>query len=351
MLKHVFALIAIAAVSTAASSTDVKLAKVVSFKTWAVACDNGLSCETTTYSSDSAGDSDLSLSMARDSGRDGAIRIVISGFETKADRYSLLVDRRVIDTGAIAPNAETIEITGADAMKVARALVAGTKLKMTDGANNELGQISLAGSAAALRYIDAAQGRSGGANAIAMRGRKAAKARTISLPVIEAARIAPNQVLPDASTLVALSESSPCAEERYGASEDTAYSLGKDGSGAAQALVLLNCGSGAYNFSFGAYVGTRDVGGKWNFAPAAFDFIDRFTETGKVPMLLNTSWDSASQSLSAFAKARGLGDCGSSEKYVWDGQRFRLTDATRMEECRGARDWLTVWRADVKLNG
>ncbi len=351
MLKHVFALIAIAAASTAANSADIKLAKVMTFKDWAVACDNGLDCEATSFMAEDFPGDGLALSMSRDAGRDGAITIAIHGFETKADRYRLMVDRRVIDTGSMSVGAGEIQISGADAMKVARALVAGSRLKMTDGAGAELGQLSLAGSAAALRYMDAAQDRAGSVSAIAARGRKAATGRMVALPVIEAAKIAPHQILPDAGSLVALSESSPCAAERFGASEDTAYSLGTSASGATQALVLLNCGAGAYNFSYGAYVGTRDAGGKWTFAPASFDFMDLFTESGNVPLLINADWDAASQSLSSYSKGRGVGDCGSSEQYVWDGTRLRLTLATSMDECRGSMDWLTVWRADVKLKG
>jgi Protein of unknown function (DUF1176) len=44
-------------------------------------------------------------------------------------------------------------------------------------------------------------------------------------------------------------------------------------------------------------------------------------------------------------KGRGLGDCGSSQNFVWDGTMFRLVEARVMGECRGAADFLTVFRA------
>ena len=51
--------------------------------------------------------------------------------------------------------------------------------------------------------------------------------------------------------------------------------------------------------------------------------------------------------MSEYVKARGLGDCGGSSDFVWDGARFRLVEATGMGECRGSIDWITTWRAKV----
>jgi hypothetical protein len=33
---------------------------------------------------------------------------------------------------------------------------------------------------------------------------------------------------------------------------------------------------------------------------------------------------------------------------VWDGARFRLVHLEEMPECRGAIDYLTTWRAQVR---
>lgn len=367
MLKQMFALIAIAAASTAASSAtnsaDVKYADVKSFKDWAVACDNGLACEATTYFAEDFGDDQIQLTMSRAAGRDGEIKISLYGFKSASDRYQLFIDGRLIDTGAITseqkeitrwsePVDKIIEIGGADAVKVARAMVAGRKLTLADGGGSDIGKVSLAGSAASLRYMDAAQGRVGRTNALAAKGRKKAGGLSPTLPVIDATKIVPNQILPDAASLVSLSEISPCAAERDGlVSEDTAFSLGNDASGAPRALVLLFCGTGAYNPSYGIYVGTRAQDGKWDFQPATFDHKQAFTQTGKIPLMGYAEWDAASQTLNGYYKNRGIGDCGGSEQYVWDGQRFRLTAARDLDVCRGAMDWLTVWRADVKLRG
>jgi hypothetical protein len=49
--------------------------------------------------------------------------------------------------------------------------------------------------------------------------------------------------------------------------------------------------------------------------------------------------------LSSLAKGRGIGDCGASENYVWDGGEFRLIESRAMHVCRGAWEWIRLWEA------
>lgn len=298
---------------------------------------------------DGVSDGSLSLVITRPAGATAPVAIEISGFTSKADRYRVFVDGRIAASGAIQVGSEKIKLEGTTALKLARALAKGKAMRLMDGNGADLGPVSLSGVSAALRYIDAEQGRVGSRGALVASGRRTATAKTAVLPVITAKKIAPDEILPDAAALVALSESSPCAAERFGSTEDTAYSLGAGPNGA-QALVLLNCGAGAYNLSTGVYIGQRDGGGNWAFAPAKFDYgASGFSPDSKIPLLVNSDWDAAKQTISSFAKGRGLGDCGSAESWVWDGAMFRLTNAVVMGECRGSLDWIPIWRAEVRL--
>ncbi len=331
------------------SKQGVKPSKVMTYKDWAVGCDNGLSCQAVALMPEGLPEGSLSIVAVRAEGVNGAFSIDMSGAASKSDRFRILIDGKVADTGAVPVGSATIKVTGADAMKLARAMAKGKKLRLINGAGTELGAASLAGSAAAFRYADAAQGRAGSRGAIIATGPKMATAKTVSLPVISAKKIKPAKILPDAGALVALSEGSPCAAERFGPTADSAYSLGSGPDGP-QALVLLNCGSGAYNFSSGIYTGQRNGKGKWTFEPAKFDYgAAGFSEDSKIPLLVNAGWDAATQTISSYAKGRGIGDCGSSENFVWDGNMFRLIGATVMGECRGSLDWIPVWRAEVRL--
>ncbi len=323
--------------------------KIVTFKDWTVGCDNGLACQAVALTADGPSDDAMPLVITRPAGATAPLSIEMSGFKTKADRYRVVIDGRVAQTGNVRVGSETIKISGPDAVKLARAMAKGTAMRVINSSGADLGATSLNGAAAALRYIDAEQGRAGSRGAVIATGPKMATAKRAALPIITTKKITPTDMLPDASALVALSESSPCAAERFGSTEDTAYSLGTGLKGP-QALVLLNCGAGAYNFSAGVYVGERDKGGKWTFAPAQFDYgASGFGTDSKIPILVNSYWAAATQSISSYSKGRGLGDCGSSESWVWDGTNFRLTRATVMGECRGSLDWIPIWRAEVRL--
>jgi hypothetical protein len=110
---------------------------------------------------------------------------------------------------------------------------------------------------------------------------------------------------------------------------------------ASRTLVLLGCGSGAYNLSVVPLIAEgsgRDV--RINVAP----FDDQGADK---PMLTNADWDEKSGLLSSYAKGRGIGDCGVAQHYAWDGTRFRLVEQTEMSECRGSIDYITTWRAKV----
>ncbi len=332
-----------------ASAQAVKPGEVPIFKDWTVGCDNGLSCQAVALADDAFSEDNLAVVVVRPAGAEAQLTVAISGATAKAGRYRVMVDGRIAADGSIKAADEPITISGAAALKLLRAMARGTAVTLTDEASGKIGTASLAGAAAAFRYIDAKQGRAATNSAIVATGSKAYPGRRIILPTITATKITPTNILPDTSAIVALSESSSCAQERFGSTQDTLYSLGSGPKGP-RVLVLLNCGAGAYNFSSGIYTGQRDVSGKWSFEPAKFDYgATGFGEESAIPILINAGWDGATQTISSYSKARGIGDCGSSENYVWDGQMFRLTAASFMGDCRGSTDWIPTWRANVQF--
>ncbi len=350
MHRGFFALaLGLTALAAFAAPSSVSVGTLQTFKDWTVGCDNGLACQAVALMPEGSVGDGVSLVITRSEGSASPLVVEFSGFTSKADRYRVVIDGRIAQSGVTAAGTETLKFDGAIALKLGRAMAKGKTLRVIDGAGTDLGSASLSGISAALRYMDAQQGRTGSRGAVVATGRKAPTAKKVELPVITVKKIAPTDALPDTPALVALSENSPCAADRFGSTEDTAYSLG-NGTGGAQALILLNCGAGAYNFSSGVYVGRRNNVGKWTFEPAKFDYgASGFSDDSKIPILVNADWDAATQTVSSYAKGRGLGDCGSSESWVWDGAMFRLTSATAMGECRGSIDWIPLWRAEVRL--
>jgi hypothetical protein len=341
------ALFAAPALFAAQGSNDVKLGETRYFKNWAAGCDNGLTCEAVSLLPPELPAGMLSLVLARGAGKDAALKINVFGFDSESDRYQLFVDGVIVDSGPITQDIAPISVTGKDALKLASALVKGSEASIVDGAGKTLGKISLTGSSAALRYLDVKQRRAGTLDALVARGKRKHRGAGSALPVIAVPRIAEANDIPDASALVALAESGSCAEQRVGVTQDSVYGLGT-ADGKPRVLALISCGNGAYNFSSAPFIGTKDAQGKWKFEAASFDHDSSYSsEKGDVKLIVNAGWDAAKQTLSTFNKGRGIGDCGSSADYVWDGNMFRLIHARSMEKCQGSLDWITVWRADV----
>ena len=107
-------------------------------------------------------------------------------------------------------------------------------------------------------------------------------------------------------------------------------------------LVAHPCNNGAYNLFSTALI--VDEGGR--VAPARFDMDPGMgMEVGG--QVVNGDWDPRTRRLGTFARARGVGDCGTTKSYAWDGAGFRLVEQMEMEECRGSTDFITTWRARV----
>jgi hypothetical protein len=105
------------------------------------------------------------------------------------------------------------------------------------------------------------------------------------------------------------------------------------------ALVTLVCVSGAYNMVTEALI-VPDNGPP---RPAVFEW----RGSGEEETLFNVEWDEQSRRLETYFKGRGIGDCGSTQSYAWDGRRFRLVEASHMGECRGAREFIRTFEARV----
>ncbi len=336
------------AITAATLSVPPALGTIQTSKNWTYGCDNVLHCDAIALLPPETPDDFLTLRLSR-SYDDTELQLQITGLKGKGDRYQIFIDDRLSDTGQIDPNSGAANISNADAMKLARAMTYGKLLTIRDSAQKIIGRVSLLGSMAAFRYLDKTQMRSGTDGALVKRGKHSMRLSPPKAPLITAPRIAAANDIPSASALVALAEGGSCAIKRLGVTQDAVYDLDVS-DGMPRALALISCGNGAYNSFSAPYIGTKDAGGAWKFVAARFDYDGSAkNEKGDVALIVNANWDTKSQILSTSNKGRGIGDCGNSADYVWDGTMFRLIRARAMQECRGSLDWISVWRADTKF--
>jgi len=88
-------------------------------------------------------------------------------------------------------------------------------------------------------------------------------------------------------------------------------------------LYIIPCFSGAYNIVYRTYLSSTS-----DTTPRQLLFASYTDEMGWTGTkgLMNVAYDAKTKTLSAFAKARGLADCGSTSLYRWQEYAFKMID-------------------------
>ncbi|NNC73142.1 MAG: DUF1176 domain-containing protein [Sphingomonadaceae bacterium] len=317
------------------------------FGDWAVGCDNGWACEAISLPSEDWGvGNDASLTVRRAGGADGYLRIGARLYEElDPDTIALHIDGRHVATLTDSGDGERYEIDSGMARVVLPQIAEGGSAAIHGPAGEHLFDLSLAGSSAAMRFVDDRQQRAGTRGAAVAIGTRptAGVVEPPPVPVIRAMPVAARTGETAAPLPIGeagrLHEARECDgfDDQLRRNEAFVLSDARD-------LILISCSAGAYNFSDIAYV--RDADGA--ISPARFDRVFAWGEDSEIPLLVNVFWDETANELGTYAKGRGIGDCGTAERFVWDGAMFRLIERREMNSCRGSPHWITVWRANVE---
>lgn len=316
------------------------------YKDWTVGCDNRNRCEAVLLLPQDGEwpEAPVFMGVTRDAGPGGAVEIWVSRDLKGAADLSFVVDGRSVTTLRVRDGEGTLR--GPQATALAIAMAKGQGMDVRAGTRS-LGHPSLAGIAAALRYIDARQGRAGTSTALVATGAMGA----VAVRPAPAAPVIRRAIVPTSGTvaplwreeLTALGKFTDCTSEM---DDDVQGGPSLHRLSKTETLILVPCGSGAYNFTTIPVIATGKAGRR-SFRYPIFDLQPGWVEDAAQPQLVNANWDAARSRLDTYAKGRGIGDCGSSSAYVWDGVRFRLAESAMMGECRGASKWITTWTADI----
>ncbi|KKW92348.1 DUF1176 domain-containing protein [Sphingobium chungbukense] len=344
--QRIFGLtVMLSAVMAPAFAQAPKPGTLESYKDWTIGCDNRNRCEAVSLLPEGGDwpDSPVMLGISRDADAAADPEIRVSRDAKGRETLDFLIDGRKV-ASAVSVDGEA-SLQGPQASALAIAMARGGGMEIRSG-GKRIDQPSLAGSAAALRYMDARQGRAGTMAALVATG-PLARSAVRPAPAIPSIRraIIPAGTAPPAlwrEELTAVGAFTGCADEmKDAASPPDLHRLSKT-----ETLILVPCGAGAYNFTSVPVIATG-IPGRRAFRFASFDYPPGWSEDASHPMLVNAGWAPQTSTLQSYAKGRGLGDCGGSESYVWDGTRFRLVEASAMGECRGAWHWITTWSARV----
>ncbi|UVO50780.1 DUF1176 domain-containing protein [Sphingomonas sp. SUN019] len=322
------------AVSTAAAA-PARPGELKTFRDWTVGCDNGLRCTMASLGPEAGDFPAMTVALTRAAGPDGGYEIALEGLEDATPRpEAIVIDGRRF---AIAGDG----LSGDSAAQVAAALANGRLMAIHGAGNSTIATVSTAGASAALRYIDATQGRVNTVTATVAKGAQqpVSVPRPPALPVIAAVTVSGKPATPTATQLAQMRKTGKC--EGMAVEQSDLFKPDTHALGGGKTLVMVPCSSGAYNL-FAALFVLED--GK--FSQAKTDAETGFAENADVTEVVNGEWDG--ETLKTYAKGRGLGDCGVAQSFVWDGARLRLTEQSEMDECRGNPNYITTWRARVK---
>ncbi len=320
------------------------------FKNWVVGCDNVRDCTALGLMPD--GDGGAYIRIARDGAPTAMPKVDVNiyvGGELQRPAVTLSLD------GAEIPAADFTVTTGdyvTAALSPVRAADVAAKLHDAKGLKIAVTQdgktvaeqtISLAGSAAALLYLDDMQKRVGTVTALskAKTGDQGARPATAIppipvLPVVVAQRMTELEApLPP----VPAGLSKPDNESGCEAEDDLVIRL-------SPSLLLWGVCTqkAAYNTAYVFW-----VVGDGKPRPARFDLPGRKPDLDP-GMLINPALSDDGMTLTAFNKVVGAGDCGDTSDWAWDGEAFKLLRYSEMTECRGVapEDWPVLFKAGHK---
>ncbi|HEY0149391.1 MAG TPA: DUF1176 domain-containing protein [Allosphingosinicella sp.] len=320
-----------------------KPGELKTFSDWTVGCDNLRACHAVALVPEDKWEGAVTMSVRRGPEANAPVGIHFFPSDdikaTALRAYGQPLPVRLKETD------EGLEAAPEDMGGLLSSIRGADKIELLGQDGAVVGTVSLSGSSAALLYMDEQQKRLGTETALVRPGTRPASAvpPPPELPVIKAGP-APTGAAVKVSDarMKTIRRQAKCEiDEVGGPIENEVYPLGPG-----QALLLLACGSGAYNVSYVPHLLTQQ-GSNVRAVYAPFDVKPEWWDDEK-PVLVNADWDGERRLLGSFSKGRGLGDCGEARTYAWDGARFRLVEQSEMGECRGSVDYITTWRAEVR---
>ena len=326
-----------------------QIGEMKTFRDWIAGCDNTKSC--TALSMPDEGDENVAyLRLDRPAGPDGAPKLALKLRREKLKpsfEIELALDGAPFPTAghrfsASSSDGETAEI--ALGPTEIEAFIAGARkaTALTLKRDGQSQKLSLAGSVAAMLWIDEQQKRLNTASALIRKGAAGSVPPAPALPTIPTKPAIGKPLTKSQSAALVkamrkeLNRRSPdsCEDIPEGFTDtDGAFALYET-----TQLVVVACSRGAYNVSSQFWmVPERDVR---KAKPAEF-------EGSRDNELVNADFDPKTGRVMFFAKGRGIGDCGTSGSYNWNGAYFAVLQLSAMGQCRliPGDDWIELFRS------
>lgn len=332
-------LIALVAALAAASGAQAAGTKTV--KDWLGVCANTGACSAFGFAPEED-ETGGYLIIQRDGGPAAAPKVAIvydAGDKQPAADWTLSLDGYPIaGVGPVhAAGSEAgarAELGGHAASAVIAALRNGRSLAV-EAKGSAVVEISLAGSAAILLWVDDQQGRLDTVTALARPGARPAASvpAAAAAPLIRAAPPVDQKGVPGHAPTGIIKDVADCDLDPAAQTPDDIVAR------LAPGVVLWGpqCQMAAYNEVSVFFIGDERAR---NLKRVSFPEPPGSGQASD-DLLFNASFDAKTQTLSMFSKARGIADCGEAASWVWNGKAFQVISDSIMPACRGvpSGDW------------
>jgi hypothetical protein len=317
-------------------------AEEAGFKDWLAVCDNVRACTAYGFPPDAEEGAVLRLRREAEAGATPDLDLSIAADPSKGvvGPLDLAIDGKVVARTGAPEGAEDEyrhwAIAEADVPAVLAALTRGEALRAKAG-DKVVATLSLSGVAASLRWIDDRQKRAGGVTALVAKGPALASAVPPPPlpPLVRAAKPVSQAGLTDTPSSAVRAVLKPLDCQADPPEDPTSSRLAPG-----VVLWVIPCWVGAYQIASalvladekGGHARLADLGGGGDLEARA--------------MATNAEFDTDKQKLYAYAKGRGLADCGAGATYAWTGRGFVLVERTELSVCRMLPDefWITTYR-------
>lgn len=333
------AIAATSSVGVASPSEQPFSSETKKFRDWTAICDNTNNC--VAYA---PAEGDTGYVMVKiDAGPEAKPKVHADSYSLPNDgwRMELTIDgNSFVGEGVQEGDERTVTTFPQPSNRLIAAI--GNSTTITLSAADKATPVTVAGAAAAFLWIDERQGRVGTTTALIRQGSRPASAVPMAPPVpsVDRAPEISQENLPRTMPAAVLANEhlKQCNDlNREAITENqnwTVYRLGAE-----TLLWSIPCGYGAYN-TMASYLTSSPDG-------SDVSILSLPNSRGPQEILVNSDFDSQTNTLSAFSKSRGPGDCGQIAKWAWTGSRFAIVQENTMEDCLGMHWdlWPSTWRA------
>lgn len=330
----------------AAENSQVPLQKV--FKQWQVTCNNVNDCDVRNL------DEGLRIIIARQAGPQGAVSLRFQGFGNDDPQGVWLDGQRWNSELSFSKAAEDdFNVASTDSLATVQRWVQASKnaLKLALAPNGDAA--SLSGLNAALLLVDERQGRLNNQTALLKVGNNEPD-QVPARPRPPAFSFTPPKVvaLTNAQALIdgaikanlPLLQKEGCEPDAESRERSEAQPLN-----AQQALVMINCGLGAYQSSSMLFISDRADATRSTQLTLPLPVAGESGQPERLSWFTEGGYDPAAGELYFSGRGRGIADCGHNGSWKYDGKDFHLASYNNQPSCNGGEpgDWPSLWMSEA----